>query len=63
MVVGRPKVMAPFGNAVGFVNGYARQFSMLVDNFENVAKRLGQYKLGRNIEQSYCWMTYGKIST
>jgi len=55
--------MAPFRNAVGFVNGYARQFSMLVDNFENVAKRLGQYKLGRNIEQSCRWMTYGKMST
>ena len=50
--VGGAEVVAPFGDAVGFVDGDAREFALRVDGLHVAAEGGGEAEFGGYVEES-----------
>ena len=56
--VGGAEVVAPFRDAVGFVDGDAGELALGVDGLEVSAEGLGEGVLGGNVEEAGAWVTF-----
>ena len=61
MTVGRAEVVAPLGDAVGFIDGNASEFALAGDCAEDATERLGEDEFRCYVEESCGWVSTTEV--